>query len=439
MGDEYYERLGVASDASAEEIAAAYRERLKETHPDVSDASDAKERTKQLIEAKEVLTDETERMRYDRLGHERYVRVERGETPEPDSTSSTRSSRTVSDRDETASGSTRGSRTASDPGGTTSGATGTGRHSRRSGRRRHSGDGRRPGGKRGHDRRSREYVGDGVDWDEWSETDWDAVSDAVWEEVTGDGADDGRSGRDPGPGSAPGWRGNTAGETAGTGESGAGVNNGAGQSGGAATARPGAGAGVSNGAGQSGGAATAHPGTGSGRAAGPSQAATGTSQASGDSTVGWYQGGDPSGTGPNSWSVGGNLTGPWSGWRSESGRAGYGTFPPHRVLSPIQTAVLTLLCFAAFPLLVAGSVFPNFDPATRVVFATFLVFVVAVLIILSQLGVVVFGSWTVLFPVAFAHFGVPLLSPSGVVALGAAVLSLGFAGLSWLLTRPPVI
>ena len=420
MGDEYYERLGVTSDASAEEIAAAYRERLKQTHPDVSDASDAKERTKQLIEAKEVLTDETERMRYDRLGHERYVRVERGETPEPDPTSSTESARTTSDRDETASGSTRGSRTASDPGGTTSGATGTGGHSRRSGRRRHPGDGRRPGGKRGHDRRSREYVGDGVDWDEWSETDWDAVSDAVWEEVTGDGADDGRSGRDPepGPGSAPDWGGNTAGDTAGTGESGAGVSNGAGQSGGAATARPGAEA---------------------GRAAGPSQAATGTSQASGDSTVGWYQGGDPSGTGPNSWSVGGNLTGPWSGWRSESGRAGYGTFPPHRVLSPIQTAVLTLLCFAAFPLLVAGSVFPNFDPATRVVFATFLVFVVAVLIILSQLGVVVFGSWTVLFPVAFVHFGVPLLSPSGVVALGAAVLSLGLAGLSWLLTRPPAI
>jgi molecular chaperone DnaJ len=417
MGDEYYERLGVASDASAEEIAAAYRKRLKKAHPDVSNASDAKERTKQLIEAKEVLTDETERTRYDRLGHERYVRVERGEAPEPNSTSSTESSRTASDPGGTASRSTRDSTTASDPGGTASGATGTDGHSRRSGGRRHPGDGHRPGGKRGRDRRSREYVGDGVDWDEWSETDWDAVSDAVWEEVTGDSADDVRSGRDPGPGSAPNWGGNTSGGTAGAGQSGPGVSNGPGQNGGAATARPG----------------------GASRAAGPGKTATETSQASGDSTVGWYQGGDPSGTGPNSWSVGGTLTDPWSGWRfGSNGGAGYGTVPPRRILSPIQTAVLTLLCFAAFPLLVAGSVFPNFDPATRVVFATFLVFVVAVLIILSQLGVVVFGSWTVLFPVAFAHFGVPLFSPYGAVVLGAAVLSLGLAGLSWLLTRPHV-
>lgn len=73
MGETYYERLGVPADASVEEIERAYRERLKDTHPDVSDDPAAGERTRALIEARDVLTDEMERGRYDRLGHDRYV------------------------------------------------------------------------------------------------------------------------------------------------------------------------------------------------------------------------------------------------------------------------------------------------------------------------------------------------------------------------------
>ncbi len=73
MTETYYDILGVSSDASTAEIETAYRERLKETHPDVSDDDEASERTKTLIEAKEVLTDDDERARYDRLGHAQYV------------------------------------------------------------------------------------------------------------------------------------------------------------------------------------------------------------------------------------------------------------------------------------------------------------------------------------------------------------------------------
>lgn len=82
MGREYYDRLGVPTDASSAEIATAYRETLKEIHPDVSTESDARRQTRRLIEAKEVLTDDVERAKYDRMGHDQYVRVVRGRTPE---------------------------------------------------------------------------------------------------------------------------------------------------------------------------------------------------------------------------------------------------------------------------------------------------------------------------------------------------------------------
>ncbi|MEF8974479.1 MAG: DnaJ domain-containing protein, partial [Haloarcula sp.] len=77
MTETFYEVLGVPTDASTAAIEAAYRERLKETHPDVSDAADAGEATQRLIEARDVLTDEAERARYDRLGHDAYVAGER--------------------------------------------------------------------------------------------------------------------------------------------------------------------------------------------------------------------------------------------------------------------------------------------------------------------------------------------------------------------------
>lgn len=80
MGDTYYELLGVSEDASTDEIEHAYRERLKETHPDVSDNQSASERTKRLIEAKETLTDPDERARYDRLGHDAYLGADTTDT-----------------------------------------------------------------------------------------------------------------------------------------------------------------------------------------------------------------------------------------------------------------------------------------------------------------------------------------------------------------------
>lgn len=73
MPDDYYALLGVDPDASEEAILRAYRERVAEHHPDVSDAEDAEETVRRLNRAKDVLTDPASRSEYDSIGHERYI------------------------------------------------------------------------------------------------------------------------------------------------------------------------------------------------------------------------------------------------------------------------------------------------------------------------------------------------------------------------------
>ena len=96
MTETFYDVLGVAEDATTDEIEAAYRERLKETHPDVSDDADAGQATKSLIEARDVLVDEDERARYDRLGHDAYVG--NGATSASDAVAETSQADTGADR-----------------------------------------------------------------------------------------------------------------------------------------------------------------------------------------------------------------------------------------------------------------------------------------------------------------------------------------------------
>lgn len=73
MGESYYDVLGVDSDATSEEIRSAYRERVLETHPDHNDDPDAADQFARVATAESVITDASERARYDRLGHDAYV------------------------------------------------------------------------------------------------------------------------------------------------------------------------------------------------------------------------------------------------------------------------------------------------------------------------------------------------------------------------------
>ncbi|MEO7794880.1 MAG: DnaJ domain-containing protein, partial [Thermoanaerobaculia bacterium] len=65
---DYYKVLGVARDASQEEIQKAYRKLARKYHPDVSKEKGAEARFKEVSEANEVLKDAEKRARYDQFG-----------------------------------------------------------------------------------------------------------------------------------------------------------------------------------------------------------------------------------------------------------------------------------------------------------------------------------------------------------------------------------
>lgn len=65
---DYYATLGVARDATAEDIKKAFRKLARKYHPDVSKEKDAEARMKEVNEAYAVLSDPEKRAAYDQLG-----------------------------------------------------------------------------------------------------------------------------------------------------------------------------------------------------------------------------------------------------------------------------------------------------------------------------------------------------------------------------------
>lgn len=71
---DYYEVLGVARGAPAEEIKKAYRKLAVQFHPDKNPGSvEAEEQFKEISEAYEVLSDAEKRQRYDQFGHRAFA------------------------------------------------------------------------------------------------------------------------------------------------------------------------------------------------------------------------------------------------------------------------------------------------------------------------------------------------------------------------------
>ena len=75
---DYYDVLGVARNASEEELKRAYRRLAMQYHPDRNPEPDAEARFKEINEAYEVLGDAEKRARYDRYGSPEASPFERG-------------------------------------------------------------------------------------------------------------------------------------------------------------------------------------------------------------------------------------------------------------------------------------------------------------------------------------------------------------------------
>lgn len=84
QAEDLYDIFGVEPTASTEEINRAYKQMLKEYHPDTSDHPDAEDISFALNNAQNIIGDSNERLLYEQLGHEEYFNQASGASNEYD-------------------------------------------------------------------------------------------------------------------------------------------------------------------------------------------------------------------------------------------------------------------------------------------------------------------------------------------------------------------
>ncbi|WP_224332213.1 DnaJ domain-containing protein [Haloprofundus halobius] len=128
MPENFYDLLGVSDDATQAELKAAYRAKAREYHPDVNDDDRATAQFQTIRRAYDVLSDESERADYERLGHRTYVKKRMKGYPSAsrwgdDDSSSTSASRSSASSETSATASSRSRRTSTSTSTSTSSAS----------------------------------------------------------------------------------------------------------------------------------------------------------------------------------------------------------------------------------------------------------------------------------------------------------------------------
>lgn len=329
MTKTFYDVLGVPPDASTDRIRAAYRERLKESHPDLNDDEDANEATRRIIRARDVLTDETERERYDEVGHEAYVGDDASPVDDDDVSDAAAAARRAGWGDGT-------------PDESASARSASEEYRNRTAR---SGAERR---RRARDRRRRER----------------AARERVDRETarTGDGSSRNTASRD----------------------------------------------------------------TSSKESAARDATSQDTATTDGGSTT------------ADAARVGGvgDRARSWNGSGGFSVRQGHTVGGRRRLVPTGKSLTLLAVSFVLYPLLLFSALFPPFHLLVNVVVGCCTVFLVGYLQSRPAVAVVVFGSWSLLTPVAFVAVGVPLTGLLGIAALTGTWLPLGLSVATLVLVRP---
>lgn len=414
MPESFYEVLDVPRDADEETITDAYRDLVKDVHPDVSDRPDAADRFKLVQRAEEVLTDDAKRSRYDRMGHERYVRLngnpelhdfeEDGEDDGPGSRSDIQdaAARAAAGTAESTGGTTHSS------GPTNEGAT---------------------AGWRERERRWRRTTGSpnwnfGDDGGGFGEQD-DPFGNR-WEYFTGRDDED-TQGQDPsGTGGAGGtgdpFESHKDGETA----DGAGGGS-AGSTGGGSAGNPGAGSAESTGAGSTGR-------TTAGRTANPWADATRDESGAEGATASTTGAGGADGSGFGGAGV--TTSASRSDGGSPTGRTGYAVNDwSHdtegrsvvRTDWSQESAGFFVGSFLMYPIMLATSVYPGFPFEVNLVIGACTLFMAGYLLTRPGISAIVFGVWGLLLPVVIVWSGFSFVSLFGLIALVGTWIPFAYA------------